>query len=486
MAQFFGKSRSQKRAENNLGIVHVGANRGTPRSRSRDLEIIDKYLEGTQYDGLADWKEAECSEDYIPIKKRKPYIIYPYAKVLQNRISAKLLGRNVFPDMKIEESDSDNEFLDVVLKATHFQPRLLQASKLFASHGSVFVRFKLDAGQMILEHYNPKWCYPRLGPDGELMEMRIKYVYKDPNDLDEKGRPKEKWYRLDLTKMADVLYDNPEFKADAEPVFTQVSRTDHELGFVQGEWMRTTENRHKPDGENMIIPILGFIDALNYNLSQSDRAVSYGLDPQLAISGIDEEELEGLLKSAFKAWNLGRDGDAKFLEVNGSGVQRAEEARLSFVKNLMDITRVLILDPEKIVGSAQSAKAMEVLHGPMLELINELRPQLQKGMIRLIQKMMSALVIFNQRGEELAIKMPPQYKPTSFDITMTWPQVFPLTIQDMQQLISAGATLANNNIASRKTVLQWLMAKGIDLGVEDVDAEVNEINNQQQFGGFVF
>lgn len=487
MAQFFGKSRSQKRAEKNLGIVHMGAaNRGTPRCRSKDLETIDKYLEGTQYDGKADWKTAECSTEHVPIRNRKPLIIYPYARVLQNRISAKLLGENVFPDLKIEESPADDEFLTAVIKATSFKSRMLQGSKKFASHGSVFMRFKLDAGNLVLEHYNPKWCYPVFGPGGELESLRIQYVYKDPEDKDEKGNAKEKWFRLDLGQQMDILYDNPEFKADQEPDFSVVNKTEHQLGFVQGEWFRTTEDKHKPDGENMILPILGFIDALNYNLSQSDRAVAYGLDPQLAISGLDEEEMEGLLKSAFKAWNLGRDGKAEFMEINGTGVQRAEETRLSFVKNVMDITRVLILDPEKIVGSAQSAKAMEILHGPMLELINELRPQMGKGMIKLLQKMMAALVIFNQRGEELNFQMPPQYKPTSLDISMTWPQVFPLTIQDMQGLASVGVQLASNNIASRETILKWLMAKGIDLGVEDVEAETQVINAQQQFGGFGF
>lgn len=487
MARFFGgKSRSQKRADNNLGIVHGGAPvpLKSRRCRTPELELIDSYVNGTQYDGKMDWNECECSDEYIPLHKRKPRVIYPYAQTLSNRIASKLVGKSVFPGLKIDDSEDDDEFLGVVLKETQFKAKLLQGTKKFASHGSMFMRFKLSEGEMILEHFNPKYCYPKFSQGGELEEMRIQYVWADKEDLDERGKPTEKWFKLVLGKDKDVLYDNPKYVSTAEPVFVPINTAEHGLGFVQGEWIRTTEEKHVPDGENMVLPITGFIDALNYNLSQSDRAVSYGLDPQLILSGIDEEEMEGLIKSAYKAWNLGKDGTATFAEIQGSGIERAEETRLSFFKNLQDITRVIMLDPEKIVGNAQSAKAMEVLHGPMIELIDELRPQMEKGMIKLLQKMMVALTKFNAEGQELSIIMPPQYRPTSLSIEVTWPQVFPLTIQDMQQLVSVAVQLTNNNIASRQTVLKWIMAKGIDLGIEDVEAEVNLVNTQQQFNTF--
>lgn len=485
-SRFYGKSRSQKRADNNLGIILVG--KAPPKCRTPELERLDKYLNDTQYDGLVNWEEAEACgpNDYIPIRKRKPRIIYPYAKIMRNRISAKLLGKSVFPKLVIEDSEDDQDFLNVVVKQTLFKSRMLQASKMFSSHGTVFVRFKLDEGELILEHYNPKYCYPELNPDGDLESLRIQYVYEDKEDTDERGKPREKWYRLDLGKDVDRLYDNPPYKPDAEPTFNVVNEVAHELGFVQGEWIRTTEEKHIPDGENLILPITGFIDALNYNLSQTDRAVSYGLDPQLVISNMDEDELDKLIKSAVKAWNVGREGDAKFIEVQGSGVERAEETRLSFTKNLGEFTRVIMLDPEKMVTHAQSGKAMEVLMGPLLELIDELRPQMGKGIVRLLQKMMTALTIFNQRGEEMSIVMPKGYTPTSLDIELTWPKIFPLTIQDMQGMAGVVTQLGSNNIVSRETLFKWLISQGFDFGVEDIDEEIRRINTQQQFNTFGF
>ncbi len=489
MARFFGKSRSQKRAERTLGIIQPGKGFGTTTSNKRcrtpELEEIDKYLKNEQYDGKQDWREAEKQDVHVPISDRKPFLIFPFAKVLQNRVSAKLVGKDVFPTLEIEESEDDQEFLKIVMKAVEFKSKMLQASKQFISHGSVFMRFKLSAGKMVLEHFNPKWCFPTFKSDGDLLSMRIQYVFEDPEQLDENGKPTEKWFRLDLGEQADVLYDNPEFQADANPTFTVVNRAEHNLGFVQGEWIRTTENKHNPDGESIVTDAMGFIDALNYNLSQSDRAVSYGLDPQLVLTGMDSEEMESLIKSSFKAWHLGRpEADAKYLEVQGTGVKSAEETRLSFTKNIMDFTRVIFLDPEKIVGNAQSAKAMEVLHGPMLELINELRPQTEKGAIRLLQKMMTAYASFNARGFEVGITMPPGYQPTSLDIIATWPQIFPLTILDIQQLIGSGTALAGGNIASRETVLKWLMAKGVDLPIEDLEEEIRKVDTQKEFNTF--
>ena len=109
-----------------------------------------------------------------------------------------------------------------------------------------------------------------------------------------------------------------------------------------------------------------------------------------------------------------------------------------------------------------------------------------KGIVGLLQKMMMALSQFNARGEELQITMPPGYTPTSLEIELTWPQVFPLTIMDMQGLMTIASGLASANMISRATALKWLMAKGVDLGVEDIEAETAVINAQQEFNTFGF
>ena len=76
MSKFFGKSRSEKRAENNLGIKHSTLTKGSGvEYRKKSLDTICKYVGGTQYDHLADWDVSKEAEGYVSVRKRKPKII---------------------------------------------------------------------------------------------------------------------------------------------------------------------------------------------------------------------------------------------------------------------------------------------------------------------------------------------------------------------------------------------------------------------------
>lgn len=471
--------RTQDRIKNNLGIIQGGTK--SRKCRTPRLETIDKYYNNKQHDHKQDWRDAECADQYVAIKNRKPIVIYPLPKLLTSRLASKLLGDIQFPKFLIEEDEDAEQLVRLVKKSSMFESKCLQACKDFLAYGSVFVRFKLVAGKLKIEKYNPKHCYPVFDGAEELVSLKVQYVFDDPNDLDEVGRPRQKWYRLDLTREADVLYDNPEYEADVEPLFTVVAQNDHNLGFVQGSWWKTTDDKHSPDGESLTEPIHDFADCLSYNLSQSDRAGSYGMDPQLILKGMDDDEIDKLIKSTEKAWHLGREGEAQLLETAGGGLEAAEKLEGRFDQKIQDITRVIILDPEKMVAHAQSAKAMEIMHGPMLDLIMEIRPQLEKGLIELAVKMTVALIVYNMRGAQLAIAMPPQYQPKSLNMDAQWGEVFPKTMQDLQQKVSLILQLTNGNVLSRETGLQRLSK---DLEIENIEEEVQKVNTQKDFNSF--
>jgi hypothetical protein len=489
MAKFFGKSRSQKRAENNLGVkagtLELQKN---DMFRSSRLHEICKYVENSQYDHLADWNVCSESQDHVPLRKRKPKLIFPFGQLLGERVASKLLGRSTFPKLDIPEDPDTTELMKLLVDASYLRSCLLKAVETFVTHNSVFIRLKVVGGNLKYEYFNPKYCYPEFNDSEELIKIEIKYVYEDHKDLDGDGKAKRKWFKMELGQAADIMYDNPLYSSDQAPTFQEVARADHKLGFVQGVWIRNGYDRHSPDGdgESIVERSMGFIDALNYNLSQADSAVLYGQDPQLMVKGLDEDEIESLIKSSSKGWNLGREGDAGFIEVGGSGVQTGKEHRMDLKKDIQDIARVIMLDPEKIVGSAQSAKAMEVLHGPLIELINQMRPHVEKGIKKLLQKSLATLVLLNQRGEELVFNMPPQYSPISLDIVLSWPPIFPLTTQDKQQIISMYMQLSSGNVLSRETVLKNLLAAIPDIEVDDLELELQRVNTQQQFNTFGF
>jgi hypothetical protein len=480
----FKLSRNKRRASQQLGNISPAYNDKKKSNRRDDLDKVDKYLKSCQYDNHVAWDATDGAGNPFPIRKRKPLIIYNLPKRIQDTVGSKLLGPRVFPSLNIAQDPLTEELLKLLINQANMKAKMLDVARYLPSHGSAFARFKLTNGFPMLEIYNPNYCYPEFDDTGELEKLEIKYVFDDLEDKDEKGNPKKKWYRLELGKEKDILYNNPECKEGSEPEFKVSATAQHNLGFVQGEWFKIGTDIHKPDGCSLIYENLDFFDAFNYSLSQTDQAVKYNQEPQLILKGMDTDEMENLIKSSMSSWNLGRDGDASYLETSMSGVQVASEQRMNYRQLVADITRVVMLDPEKIVGSAQSAKAMEVMHGPLLDLIDEYRPYVEKSMMKLMQKMIATVLLMAKQGMQFnGFQIPQNYKVQSLDIVFTWPPVFPMTMADLQQKVSTAAQASQANLISRRTATTWL-AK--EFGIEDIEQEILEVNNQPQLGGFGF
>ena len=131
-----------------------------------------------------------------------------------------------------------------------------------------------------------------------------------------------------------------------------------------------------------------------------------------------------------------------------------------------------------------SAKAMEVLHGPMIELIDELRPVFQKNLVKMVQKMSLVMLFQASRNIPTPIQIPPGYTPSSFDLVVNWPKVFPMTMQDLLQKVQVVTSATSANVISRETGTRYLAE---DFGVENVEEEIQKIADQpviNPFGAF--
>lgn len=478
-------SRLQLHAANNLGVIMGDQLNRKATHRSDDLELLEQYYDNEQYDNLTKWEDAlDVNGEYVPVRKRKPRIIWNVAKLLTDKVAGKLIGSSVFPKFTIEDNPEDTQFFRVVQQAAGFRRNLVTPIKKTLLMGSGFVRFYIVNGIMEMEHCSSNHCYPKFDEVGELEEIEIKYVYEDENEQDAAGKFKQKWYRMVLSKTTDILFDNPEYKEGAKPDFKVVAQADHNLGWVQGEWLRTSKHKFDCDGDSLVSDILDFIDDANYSLSQSSQAVSYNQDPQLTLNKMDEDEIDKLIRSSQKGWNLGREGEAKFLESTMKGVEVAEENRDHNRHRMLEVVRVILHDPEKIVGNASSAKAMETLNGPLVELIDELRTVIEPQLKNLLIKMGMTFLEMNARGAQTVLQTPPNYAPKSLDITVQWPAIFPLTLEDLQKKAMVANTLSMANVISRESLTRWI---GPDVGVENIDEELSKIAAQpviNPFGSF--
>lgn len=502
----FGKSRGQKKAEGKLGYIAGADSRlklsGDPGSqitphigkdndgkvltcRSKMLRLYNAYYDDVAYDHLLDWKDAASMSEPPSIYKRKPFLRLNLTKLFSSRVSAKLFGSEVWPEINVEDDPDTEMFFKAISTESMLQSALVSGGKRLPTNGSMLTRFYIAGNKFITESYNSNYCYPAFDEAKELVEVEIRYVYIDEQDVDEKGNPKRKWYRAILTTTADILFDNPEYNPEKVPYFQEVQRVEHQLGFVQAEWFKTDDIPNYIDGPSLMADVVPFMDPMNYSLSLSQESTDYNTAPQLGLKGVDEEDAEGLMRSNTKAWTLGQNGEASFIESDMGGVEMSMTMRDKNRLFIQDLTRVTMLDPEKIVGSAQSGKAMEILHGPLVELIGELRPQASKHMKNIIIKMSAANMIWLRRVGSAPVMVSPGWFPSTSDFTLNWPPVFPLTTQDKQQLVSLVVAAVSGNVISRKTGVKNLAPY---FGIQDAEAELQEIINQPviatPFGAF--
>lgn len=479
--------RTQERIRNNLGIISGKDVKGRIKTtRSKKLDTLQAYYLGTQNDKKRDWNEAEQQEEYVSIHERKPPINYTLPQILVNRIKAKLLGKDVFPNFTIEEDPDTQQLIHSIQHATNFPGQIMHGSGDMLVNGSGFVRFKLVNGRMVIETFNSNHCYPFFDKAGELEKVEIRYVYDDEEDIDpQTDKPKKKWYKQELTKTRDILYDNPEYRAGISPVFSVEETFSHGLGFVQGEWLKLTVDENAIDGVSFVAALLGVTDCLSYSISMTDAAAKYGVDPQTIFSGVDDKNLDGLVKSKEKAWVLGQEGTAQFLESSGSGIQSAHEAQDKLLLRAQEMSRVIMHDPEKVVGQAQSGKAMAILMEPMVEFIGELRPFFEHFMIRFSIKMLAAVVILSRKKMLTDFEMPPNFAVKSFALTATWGEIFPMTPQDLQAKTNVWIQLTNANIVSRETALLKL-AEDLGIDPQDIPNEIARVETQKEFNTFGF
>lgn len=481
-----GMSRLRRFAQNHLGVIMADDVNQSKEYRDETLNLLDQYYDSEQYELLQDWNEALKSDNYVPIRERKPRIIYNVAKMLVDKVAGKLTGESVFPKFVIEDDDDDTAFFRTVSKAVKFRRSMIDPIKHLLISGAVFARYYLVNGAPKIEYAKSKYCYPVFDDGGELEQIEIRYTYEDQQDRDAKGSPIVKWYKILLTKDADIAFDNPVYRAGVRPTFEEVGRNEHGLGWVQGEWFVTHADKFDYDGYGLFSDILQFIDELNYSLSQSSQSSSYNQEPQLAFNKMDEDEIDRLIKSSQKAWNLGREGEGKYLETDMKGVEAASVLRERMAVLMMNVVRVVIHDPEKMAGSAQSGDALKQLMAPMIELVDELRTVIEPQMVNLLIKIGMTCLHYNSIGAQTNVQTPPNYMPSSLDITVQWPSIIPATLADIMSIATACNTLAMAQVVSRESLTRWI-ASATPI-IDNPDEELKKIAAQppppSPFGSF--
>ncbi len=160
------------------------------------------------------------------------------------------------------------------------------------------------------------------------------------------------------------------------------------------------------------------------------------------------------------------------LEIGGT----ASAAVIAYVETLRKFAIEAIHgnrgDADKM-GAAQSGRALEIMHQPLIWLADNLRVSYgEGGLLTLLQMVAKA-------GARTRIKVagkPLPLFPADTVFTLRWPAWFQPTEADKQTQASTLVALRDGGMISRKTAVKEIAA---EYDIEDVEAELVEITSEQ-------
>ena len=361
--------------------------------RYQRLEVLQRFYDGTIYDHLpySFYEEVEPgTQAYIPLRDRRPSVIYSVPRVVVGRSVNLLFGGKHWPQISEPSKELSDYFLDLN-RTTPIQGVMLEAATVGAA-GSVFVAFAIAEDRTFYEVWPSRFCIPIFDRMRELEEILIlfpTYGYEllsiGFNSKELQDRKDDLWfYAKKLTKQEEIVYEPipcDQFKSPSESLKKNNDRsTRHGLNMVPGAWIRNFPKSNGLDADATYGgPILNLCVEIDYQLSQCGRGLKYNSDPQLLIKEPPQPTAQGELfgatsriRSASNALIVGSEGDAKLLEISGQG----QKVVLEFVEKLrryaIEIARGSHKDPDKAYGN-MSGRAMEILDEELIGLCNDLR-----------------------------------------------------------------------------------------------------------------
>ena len=282
--------------------------------RAIELDTLDRYVSGKQYEGRkVEWLD-ETSR--TPLFERKPVINYKLVATAIGSHVDFVLGEGRWPlltsgtsedDTKIDEdwglSREDSEVIDSFINVVLVKfARLKRVAREMLSSAmasrSVAVVCSVKKGRLTAETVKAGWCVPTLDELGECVKLEISYPYIDDyyDDTPRRWETRCMVYRRVIDDKTDITFLPAIGRADgAKPSWTPDPKKSgsHGLGFCPVIWypfMRKCASAQTVDGVAIHDDQLREIDCLNMSLSQKQRASIVSGDPQAYETGVGPDE----------------------------------------------------------------------------------------------------------------------------------------------------------------------------------------------------
>lgn len=282
----------------------------------RFVEIgrLQQYFDSRQYDGRPDfWTGVHGKGGKpVPLRERKPCIIYPLPKAATQQVVRFTFGEGRFPTLKVEAQDDEEQatYKNLALKADEAETLergivdLIDACKLrsvmrtlmsrgLAERTAVAIAM-VKRGKYTFDLPHAKDCWPTFeGDDPGAPVTKLTWCYRFRKTVIENNRPVQKtyWFRRDVDAEAYLDFEPVEDKPGEDVKWGDGKATPHGLGFCPVLWIRNLDDTVEPggiDGFSLYEDLFDEFDALNFALSQRHRGITFFGTPQPYETGVEE------------------------------------------------------------------------------------------------------------------------------------------------------------------------------------------------------
>ncbi len=450
--------------------------------RVRRLDILQRVLDGRLYDVLPYefHEERSAGGEYVPLRKRRPSVRYPLARIVVDDSVSLLFGDGHFP--AIDSPDPRvRSVLGDVARESGLNGVMLAAARA-GSVGSVAIWMRVLRGRVFFKVLDTKFLTPEWDPEEPDRLVGVTERYKVAGSLlAQRGYPDCEpdglyWFERRWDDDAETWFAPVAARATNEPAIIDEARSvRHRLGFVPITWIRNLpgESGVPDDGLDGACTFAAAIETgieIDYQLSQAGRGLKYSSDPLLLIREPAAPDGE-LIRGGGNALVVGEGGDAKLLEIGGT----ASQAVIEYVRTLREYALEGVHGNRASadrLSAAQSGRALELMNQGLISLADRLRVSYGAGLLELARMVVRASQVFPLRVLGGAIEP----LDGAARLSLKWPRWTTPTADDRARDAQTLAGLTAAGLLSRETAIKAI-ADVYD--IEDVPDELARISTQE-------
>ncbi len=280
--------------------LELVAKRMSPRAKY--MASLERWVEGSQYEGLADWFAD------VPISEKAPCVVEPIvADSIESHVDM-VLGEGRFPDFTTRPDEDDDDgadegglgpddsaALDKLIRSASEQSRFKavcrEALAMAMGSSSACCIYGARGGKLFGDTVKARWCVPEFDANRALTRLTIEYPYIDTYEERGVWKARARIFRRVIDDKSDTTFlpaeaDVPKVVWTPDPTQTFA----HGLGFCPAVWypfFRGCSIVGDIDGKAPHANLLDEIRAHDVSNSQWHRAALYAGDPQWTETGVE-------------------------------------------------------------------------------------------------------------------------------------------------------------------------------------------------------